>query len=66
MPLTMIHALLQAKGVEEWALCSAVCHTKRRFLGILVQTKQQHTSLSNDTRAPLLNSKLNGVVVLKG
>jgi hypothetical protein len=29
----MIHAPLQAKGVEEWALCSAVCRPVARFNG---------------------------------
>jgi hypothetical protein len=61
----MAHALLLTKGVDECALCSAVCHTKPRFLGILVHTKQQHTRVNNDIKDSLMNSKLNGVAVLK-
>jgi hypothetical protein len=60
----MIHARMQAKGVEVCVLCSAVCRTRPRFLGVLVQTNQQHTRVSNDIFCSLINSELNGVVVL--
>jgi hypothetical protein len=63
MPLTMIP--LQARRVEEWALCSALLPTRSRFLRVLVHMEQQHTRLGNAIMCALINS-LNAVVVLHG
>jgi hypothetical protein len=62
----MVHALLQTMEVDECALCSAGCVRQPRFLGTLDQTKQPHTRVSKDILCSLINSKLNGIVVMEG